>query len=178
MSHWSELISTTNLDFPRGSDEATTAAADPQTPSPGDVSLGTSDSMTTSSLVHDPATAATTDSTSGLEQAVRMAALCEDFRAEDVLVLNLTGITPLFDYFVIATGSNRRQMHAIVEEIDRQQKAAGSRRKGIEGYDESTWIVEDYGDIVLHLFAEDAREKYDLEGLWADAPRVNWQAMV
>ena len=112
-----------------------------------------------------------------LRQACLAASVCDDYRAEDVVVLDLTGITPLFDYFVVATGSSRRQMHAIVDEVDRVLKSGGSKRKGIEGYDESTWIVEDYGDIVLHLFTDETRGKYDIEGLWADAPRVTWQTM-
>ena len=114
----------------------------------------------------------------GLRQACRAARICDEFRGEDILVLDLTGITPLFDYFVIATGSSRRQMHAIAEEVDRMLKGEGSRRRGIEGYDQSFWIVEDYGDVVLHVFTDESRETYDIEGLWADAPRVNWQSVL
>ena len=113
----------------------------------------------------------------GLRQACAAARICDEFRGEDVIVLDLTGITPLFDYFVIATGSSRRQMHAIAEEVDRMLKGEGSKRRGIEGYDQSYWIVEDYGDIVLHVFTDESRETYDIEGLWA-APRVNWQAVL
>ena len=113
-----------------------------------------------------------------LRQACQAAEICDQFRGEDIVVLDLTGITPLFDYFVIATGSSRRQMHAIVEEVDRVLKQEGSRRRGIEGYQESSWIVEDYGDVVLHVFTDESRENYDLEALWGDAPRVNWQSVL
>ena len=114
----------------------------------------------------------------GLRQACLAARVCDEYRAGDIVVLDLTGITPLFDFFVIATGTSRRQMHAVAKEVDKALKGAGSKRGGREGYDESYWIVEDYGDIVLHVFTEEARENYDLEGLWADAPRVNWQGVL
>lgn len=82
----------------------------------------------------------------------------------------------MFDYFVITTGNSRRQMHAMAEECDRILAEQNSRRIGIEGYDASNWIVEDYGDVVLHVFTEETRQMYDLENLWADAPQVDWQA--
>ena len=103
--------------------------------------------------------------------------MCDDYRGEDVTVLDLTGVTPEFDYFVIATGQSRRQMHAIVEETDRRLKHGGHKRRNIEGYDESTWIVQDYGNVVLHLFTGETRDLYELEALWGDAPRVAWEAM-
>jgi ribosome-associated protein len=94
------------------------------------------------------------------------------------LVLDLTKITPIADYFVLTTGTSRRQMHAIAEEVDRVLEAAGSSRIGLEGYDNSTWILQDYGDVVLHVFTAETRALYDLEHLWADAPRIDWQNQV
>ena len=102
--------------------------------------------------------------------------MADDYRGRDTLVLDLTNITPFVDYFVLTTGTSRRQMHAVAEEVDRVLQTEGSGRLGIEGYDTSTWILQDYGDIVLHVFTPEARSKYDLEHLWADAPRVDWQA--
>lgn len=91
-------------------------------------------------------------------------------KASDVVVLDVSEQTALFDYFVIATGTSRRQLHAISAEIDDVlQKDLGDRRLGIEGYEESRWIVLDYGNIVIHLFDEETRAYYDLESLWADA---------
>lgn len=90
-------------------------------------------------------------------------------RASDVIVLDVCEQTALFDYFVIATGTSRRQLHAISEEIDDVlQKGLGDVRLGIEGYEDSRWIVLDYGSVVIHLFDEEARSYYDLESLWAD----------
>jgi ribosome-associated protein len=109
-----------------------------------------------------------------LEQARLAAKIADEFKGRDTVILDLTGITPLFDFFVITTGSSNRQMHAVAEEVDRALNEAGSERRGIEGYRESQWIVQDYGDIVLHVMTIEAREAYDLEGLWADAKRVEW----
>jgi len=111
-----------------------------------------------------------------LEDAKQVARICDDYRGRETLVLDLTGITPICDYFVITTGTNRRQIHAIADEVNRVLKASGSSRMGREGYDESSWVVQDYGDVVLHVFTPETRELYDLENLWADAPHVEWEA--
>ncbi len=114
------------------------------------------------------------------EKSRKLALLCakvaDDYRGSDVVVLDLTSVTPIFDYFVIATGTSRRQMHAVAEEVDRVLNEHGSERLGIEGYDVSQWIIQDYGDVVLHVFSDEARQLYDLESLWADAGRVDWRS--
>jgi ribosome-associated protein len=113
------------------------------------------------------------------EVAVNRAFLCarvaEENKASDVLVLDMRGLTPLYDFFVLATGTSRRQIHTIVEEIDAAMRAAGDHRLGIEGYESSKWVVQDYGDIVVHVFDPDTRQYYALEELWADAPRLDWR---
>lgn len=97
-----------------------------------------------------------------------------DNRGRDVVVLDLRSLTPMFDYFVIATGTSRRQLHAMSEEIDHVlEDDLGDRRMGIEGYAESRWIVLDYGSVVIHLFDEEMRAYYDLENLWARADRLD-----
>ena len=96
-------------------------------------------------------------------------------KGRDVLVLDMRPITPLYDYLVIATGASRRQMHAIAEDVDAELTQIGDRRIGIEGYEASRWIVQDYGDLIVHVFDPGAREFYSLEELWADAPRVDWE---
>jgi ribosome-associated protein len=118
-------------------------------------------------------TAALTNSRS-LDHACLAARVCDDLRAKDTIVLDLTGITPLFDYFVVSTGNSRRQMHAIADEVQRVLKRHGSRRLGLEGFESSKWIVQDFGDVIVHVFTEEARALYDLEHLWGDAPRVDW----
>lgn len=110
-----------------------------------------------------------------LELARRCAEVADDNKARDVLVMDMRGITQLYDYFVLATGISRRQLHTLAEEIDAALAAEGENRLGIEGYEAGKWIVQDYGNIVVHLFDPPTREFYDLEHLWADAPRIDWQ---
>ena len=109
------------------------------------------------------------------DRAVQCARVAEDNKARDVLVLDMRGITPIYDYVVLATGSSRRQIHTLAEEIDAALRALGDRRSTIEGYEASNWVIQDYGDLVVHVFDPDTREYYALEELWADAPRVDWK---
>jgi len=108
-----------------------------------------------------------------LSLALAAARTAIDNRGRDVVVLDMRELTPIFDYFVLATGTSRRQLHAMSEEIDHTlEDELGDRRLGIEGYAESRWILLDYGSVVIHLFDEDARAYYVLEDLWAGARRV------
>ena len=97
----------------------------------------------------------------------------EETRGTDVRVLDLREITPVFDYFVIATGSSRRQMHAMADEIEAVlKKEHHDKKRGAEGYEEGRWIVLDYGDVMVHLFDAEARDYWDIEHLWSDAKPV------
>jgi len=111
----------------------------------------------------------------GLERAFLCARVAEDNKAKDVLVLDMREITPLYDFFVLATGSSRRQIHNLAEEIDAALRAEGDQRRSIEGYEASKWVVQDYGDVVVHVFDPDTRAYYALEDLWADAPHLDWR---
>ena len=117
--------------------------------------------------------------TSRAEVAIQHALLCarvaQDNKARNIVVLDMRGITPLYDFFILATGTSRRQIHTLAEEIDAALHAEGDRRLGIEGYEASRWVVQDYGDVVVHVFDPDTREYYALEDLWADAKRVDWE---
>jgi ribosome-associated protein len=110
-----------------------------------------------------------------LERACRCARLAAENNARNVLVLDMRGLTPLYDFFILASGISRRQIHTIVEEIDASMTRDGEIRLGIEGYESSRWVVQDYGDIVVHVFDPEARQYYALEDLWADAPHVDWE---
>ena len=113
----------------------------------------------------------------GLELAIAAARTAEDNRGRDIVVLDVRKLTSMFDYFVIATGTSRRQLHAMSEEIDnRLEHELNDERMGIEGYAESRWILLDYGSVVIHLFDEETREYFSLESLWAEAPRTAWQS--
>ncbi len=113
----------------------------------------------------------------GPEEARKLAAAAArvalDNNGFDVIVIDVCAQSAEFDLFVLATGTSRRQLHAISEQIDDAlEKDLGDRRMGIEGYDESRWIVLDYGSVVVHLFDEETREYYDLESLWADGTNI------
>ncbi|HYT89549.1 MAG TPA: ribosome silencing factor [Gemmataceae bacterium] len=110
-----------------------------------------------------------------LQRAVLCARVAEDNKARDIVVLDMRAITPLFDYVVLATGASRRQIHTLTEEIDAALRRVGDRRSSIEGYEASNWVVQDYGDLVAHVFDQETREYYALEELWPDAPRVEWK---
>lgn len=109
-----------------------------------------------------------------IDRAFLCARIADENKARDIRVLDMRGITPLYDYFVLATGSGRRQLHAIVEEVDAAMRAEGETRLCIEGYAAGKWIVQDYGDIVVHIFDPASRDYYNLDDLWADAPRLDW----
>ena len=96
----------------------------------------------------------------------------DDKRAEDLVRLDVSGITDLADEFLIATISTRRQGTALVETVEQERQKRGVGRVGIEGNNGSSWIIMDYGDFVVHLFLPEPREYYALEHLWADAKRV------
>lgn len=109
-----------------------------------------------------------------LELALAAARVAAENMGTNIVVLDMTQHTALFDYFVIATGTSRRQLHAICDEIDHVlEDDMGDKRMGREGFDESHWIVLDYGTLVVHVFDEDTRAFYSLENLWADAVRVD-----
>ena len=96
----------------------------------------------------------------------------EDKRAEDIVRLDIREVTDIADEFMIATINNSRQASAIVDECEKERKRRGLRRVGIEGVNSSSWVILDYGDLVVHLFLPEQREYYALEHLWADATRV------
>src|SRR5205823_7204157 len=83
------------------------------------------------------------------DRACLCARVAADYKARDVVVLDMRGITPLYDFVVLATGTSRRQIHTLAEEIDAALRAEGDSRLTIEGYEESRWVVQDYGDVVV-----------------------------
>jgi ribosome-associated protein len=121
------------------------------------------------------ATTTTQQTPLNLERAIECARIGEDNKAKDIVILDLRGITPIFDFFILMTGASRRQIHTLAEEVDDYMRTEGEKRLSIQGYQASRWVAQDYGDIVVHVFDKDSREYYALEDLWADAPRVEWK---
>ena len=109
-------------------------------------------------------------------ELVRVCArLAEDKKAEDIVVLDLRGLMYVTDFFLIVSGGNARQLHAIQSVIHQEMSQLGVRPIGQEGSGQDRWVLMDYGDFVVHLFDPDSRRLYDLELLWGDAPRFEWQ---
>jgi ribosome-associated protein len=104
--------------------------------------------------------------------AVTAARAALEKKAESVVVLDLRGVSGYTDYLVIGGGSSDRQVEAIAEGVEKELKTLGHRLVGSEGQRGGRWVLLDFGDVVVHVFHQEEREHYDLEGLWADAPRV------
>ena len=106
--------------------------------------------------------------------AIACARVADDKKATNIVILDLREHIFILDYFVIATGTNRRQLQAICDEIKERLSAKNARLLGVEGYDQAEWILMDWGGLLVHLFTQDARKFYDLELLWGDSPRIQW----
>jgi ribosome-associated protein len=102
-----------------------------------------------------------------LKMAVKAA---DDKRAEDILALNMQGISLIADYFIICHGNSDKQVQAIARGIKEKAEESGYNVRRMEGFDEATWILIDLGDVVAHVFHRDERSYYKLERLWGDAP--------
>src|SRR5260370_17110257 len=87
----------------------------------------------------------------------------------------MRGITSIYDFLVLATGTSRRQIHTLAEEIDAAMAGDGETRLGIEGYASAKGVVQDYGDTVVHLFDPETRSYYGLDDLWADSSPLVWE---
>ena len=97
----------------------------------------------------------------------------EDKKGENTVILNVKGLSPITDYLVVTSGNVPTHTQAIADEILKNLKDLGEIPLNVEGLSEGRWIVLDYGDVIVNLFIPELREYYNLEWLWADAPRVN-----
>jgi ribosome-associated protein len=109
---------------------------------------------------------------SSLDKALECARVAIDKKAENVKILDLSGVSSFTDHFVIASGMSDRQVRAIAEAVETGMRARGLRPLSSEGLADGRWVLLDYGDVVIHVFLDALREYYDLEALWTDAPRV------
>lgn len=108
-----------------------------------------------------------------IEELVKIAVnSIEDKKGYDIKVLEIAEISPLADYFIIATGSNPNQVHAIADEIQAKLAQEKTYSKQLEGYDKANWILMDYSDFIIHIFQPESREFYNLERLWRDAKEM------
>ncbi len=107
------------------------------------------------------------------EMAISLAKVLDEKKGKDILVLETDGVTSLADYFVICTGTSAPQLKALGDACEKAMKDAGILPHHIEGHRGGTWILQDYADVVLHLFSEEAREFYSLDRLWVDAKAID-----
>ena len=107
-----------------------------------------------------------------LEAAQLCAGAADSKKAFEILILDLSKLTSICDYFVICSGSNSTQVGAIAEGIGRDLATAGVHPSHVEGAAGATWVLMDYGDVVVHVFEEQTRAYYSLEKLWGEAPRI------
>jgi len=109
-----------------------------------------------------------------LDPDVQLAIRCaSDKKAFDMIALDLRGIASFTEFFIIVSGANQRQVQAIADEINEQlKKLLSTRPVRVEGYASGEWVLVDYGDFIVHIFNNEAREFYDLARLWRDARKV------
>jgi ribosome-associated protein len=110
-------------------------------------------------------------------EAARIAArAADDKKGDEIIVLEVGEILGIVDSFVITSASNTRQVRTIVEEVEKQlREQAGVKPRAVEGLDDASWVLLDYGDLVVHVFLTATRDFYGLERLWSDAARIPWQ---
>ncbi len=104
-----------------------------------------------------------------------MARLASATRCHDVVVLDVRGLSPVTDYFVLATGISPRQMTTVIKEAQELGESIGFGPVGRAGQGQESWFLVDFVHVVLHVFTGEARLFYDLESLWGDAPKVKWE---
>ena len=115
---------------------------------------------------------ANTKERSGELARIAIAAL-EEKKAEDIRVIDISEVSVLADYFIIANGSNGPQIQALSDEVSEKMEKAGAVLKQIEGYDNASWILLDFGDVIVHIFNQEYRLLYDLERIWRDGKQVD-----
>jgi ribosome-associated protein len=114
--------------------------------------------------------------TDAKERSRVAAAAAADKKGEDIVILDVGDILGIADTFVITSALNTRQVRTIVEEVEKQlREKTDDRPRAVEGLDDASWVLLDYGDVLVHVFLTETRAFYGLERLWADAARVPWE---
>lgn len=100
-------------------------------------------------------------------------AALQDKKGEDIRVIDISGVTLIADYFIIASGSNPNQVQALVDNVEEQMYKAGYDDPRVEGYNTASWVLLDYNDVIVHVFSQDDRLFYDLERIWRDGKEID-----
>jgi ribosome-associated protein len=117
---------------------------------------------------------ATEQSSDAQRFVVDAARIADSKHCTDIVALDLRGLSPVTDYFLIVTGTSDRQMRTVADEIIKAGKAQGFSLFGRAGYEQARWVLLDFVDVVVHIFDPEYRQYYDLELLWGDAPRIDY----
>ncbi len=111
-----------------------------------------------------------------LEDSKKMVKLAvealENTKAEDIEILDISEVSSLGDYFIIASGTNRSQIQAMADKVEEALYKEGFKKKDVEGYDSAFWILQDFEDIIVHIFDKENRVFYDLERIWRDGKKI------
>ena len=100
-------------------------------------------------------------------------AALQDKKGEDIRVIDISGVTVIADYFIIASGSNPNQVQALVDNVEEQMYKAGYDDPRVEGYNTASWVLLDYNDVIVHVFSQEDRLFYDLERIWRDGKEID-----
>jgi ribosome-associated protein len=119
--------------------------------------------------------AAPRENAAAREFAIEAARSLSDDRCHQVSVLDVSGLSPITDYFVVATGSSARQMRTAVDSVEELGEEREYGKLSRSGDESANWIVLDCVDVIVHVFTQDARSYYDIDSLWADAKRIEWE---
>jgi len=114
-------------------------------------------------------------SISSRDKALVCAREATRFKALDLVLLDVSRFSSFADYFLICSGKSSRQVQGIANNVEENLREKGIKPIGAEGRREGHWVLMDYGDVIIHIFYEPVRDFYDLESLWADAPRLDWE---
>lgn len=107
--------------------------------------------------------------------AIDAARLAANTRCHDVVVLDVRNLSPVTDYFVLATGTSPRQMRTVCDQVEEMAQPKGHVPIARSGYEGESWMLIDFVDVIVHIFSADARQYYDLDHLWGDAVQVAWK---
>ena len=112
------------------------------------------------------------DDLSSKELALLLSQTAHDKKAEDLIVLDVQGLSSFTDYFVVMSGRSTRHVQGLADAISSHMRKKRIGQSSAEGYNEGQWVLLDYNDVVVHVFYHESRSFYDIEGLWHDAPRL------
>lgn len=112
-----------------------------------------------------------------LEMTKAVVQALEDKKGEDIQIIDISEISPIADYFILASGSNRSQIQAMADAVEEKMHKNHYSLKQIEGYDGANWILMDFYDVIVHIFDRDSRIFYDLERIWRDGKHLDLAAL-